>query len=72
MTPGPYFSGVPHVPGRWSGVTIGRGYDIKEKSGNKIKRDLTAAGVDPGIAETFASASGLMGTRARHSLVNRT
>lgn len=64
-TRGRYFSRVPHVPGPWSGVTIGRGYDMKSKSKTKIKRDLAAAGVDSNIAEKFAPASGLMGDQAK-------
>ena len=64
-TRGRYFSRVPHVPGSWSGVTIGRGYDMKEKSAEKIRSDLIAAAVDPKIAEKLASASGLSGDQAK-------
>lgn len=64
-TRGRYFSRVPHVPGPWSGVTIGRGYDMKEKSGDKIRSDLIAAAVQPEIAEKFAPASGLRGDQAK-------
>ena len=64
-TRGRYFSRVPHVPGPWSGVTIGRGYDMKEKSGEKIRSDLIAAAINPEIAEKFALASGLSGDKAK-------
>ena len=64
-TRGRYFSRVPHVPGPWSGVTIGRGYDMKEKSGDKIRSDLIAAAVDPETAEKLASASSLSGDQAK-------
>ena len=56
---GPYFSRKPHVPSNSSGVTIGRGYDIKNKTRSKIIGDLTAAGIDRALAEKFAGAEGL-------------
>lgn len=61
---GRYFSRVAHVPGKWSGVTIGRGYDCKEKSPSKILQDMLDAEVDAPIADGFAGASGLKGTEA--------
>ncbi len=59
-----YHSRVPHVPGRWSGVTIGRGYDMSQRSKEAIKTDLRQAGVAAGIANKFSACSGYKGSRA--------
>lgn len=59
-----YFSRKPHVPGAWSGLTIGRGYDMKLKSYAKIIADLTRAGISHDIADKFAGASGGAGNEA--------
>ena len=64
-TRGRFFSRVTHVPGPWSGVTIGRGYDMKERSENEIRADLMTAGVSEETAGRFAQARGLKGERAR-------
>ena len=63
--PGPFFSRVLHVPPGASGVTLGRGYDMKERSPDEIARQLIDAGVDPDMAGHFRDASGLTGTAAR-------
>jgi hypothetical protein len=60
----PYHSRAPHVPGRWSGVTIGRGYDMSQRSKEAIKTDLLQAGVGAGIANKFSACSGYKGNRA--------
>lgn len=62
---GPYFSRVPHVPSATSGFTIGRGYDLKERSLDEIITDLSHAGVPKAIAERFAACRGKAGDRAR-------
>ena len=66
---GPYFSRRPHVPGAWSGVTIGRGYDMKERSADEILTDLTTAGVPADVASKFSACGGLMGSHAEEFLV---
>ena len=63
--PGRYFSRRLHVPGPWSGATIGRGYDMRERSRNEIVADLTAAGLAKGTAEKLAQARGLKGRQAK-------
>jgi len=63
--PGRYFSRCLHVPGPWSGATIGRGYDMRERSRNEIVADLTAAGVAKGTAAKLAKARGLKGKQAK-------
>jgi hypothetical protein len=66
-----YFSCKPHVPGSWSGLTIGRGYDMKLKSAAKITEDLVQAGVDRQLAEKFAGASGKSGDDATQYLAEQ-
>ncbi len=58
-------SRVLHWPGGASGVTIGRGYDMKMKSKEKIESDLTSAGVPAADAKEIAKAAGLSGDSAR-------
>ncbi|OUS25028.1 hypothetical protein A9Q99_22540 [Gammaproteobacteria bacterium 45_16_T64] len=65
MEGGPFHSRVLHVPGDTSGLTIGRGYDMKEKSAEKITQDLTDAGVDGTVSITLGGASGLFGDAAK-------
>lgn len=60
----PHFSRKPHVPGSWSGVTLGRGYDMKLKSSAKITAELIQAGISEEIAGKFAGASGKQGDEA--------
>ncbi|WDE10835.1 hypothetical protein [Thalassomonas haliotis] len=65
MEGGPYHSRKLHVPGESSGLTIGRGYDMKEKSADKISADLLAAGVEAEQAKLLGGAAGLSGTEAK-------
>jgi len=65
MEGGHYHSRVLHVPGNTSGLTIGRGYDMKEKTAEKIRADLLAAGLNEQLAYTIAGAAGLCGDDAR-------
>jgi len=62
---GPYHSRILHVPTDVSGLTVGRGYDMKLKDQSKIKKDLIAAGVDSKVAEILAQAAGLSGQDAK-------
>lgn len=64
----PYFSLRAHVPSQTSGVTIGRGYDLKMKSASEIISDLTAAGLPIESARDFAKARGIQGTQAKKYL----
>jgi len=62
---GPYHSRTLHVPRNTSGLTIGRGYDCKEKSPPKIAEDLIQAGLNPSDAQRLSMSSGLFGDEAR-------
>lgn len=54
-----YFSRRAHWPGGASGVTIGRGYDMKERRKEKIEADLIAAGLSKADAEILAKGAQL-------------
>jgi hypothetical protein len=65
-SPGSQFhSRVLHWPGGASGVTIGRGYDMKMKSRAKVEGDLIAAGVPAADAKEIAKGAGLSGAAAK-------
>ncbi|MCB9550601.1 MAG: LysM peptidoglycan-binding domain-containing protein [Myxococcales bacterium] len=59
-----HFTRVLHHPTAGSGVTIGRGYDMKERSAAEILRHMEAAGVDAATATTLSGAAGLSGAAA--------
>jgi len=40
-----FFSRKAHVPSSASGVTIGRGYDLKHRASAEASEDLLAAGI---------------------------
>lgn len=62
---GAFHSRVLHVPSDSSGVTIGRGYDMKLKKAAKIEADLVSAGVPAADAKMLRAAAGLSGAGAR-------
>ena len=62
---GPFHSRKLHVPSGSSGLTIGRGYDMKLKKASQIEADLKSAGVDPVKAKTISTAAGLQGNAAK-------
>tara|TARA_Y100000401_G_scaffold112258_1_gene111479 strand:- start:235 stop:1461 length:1227 start_codon:yes stop_codon:yes gene_type:complete len=53
-----------HHPTKTSGVTVGAGYDMKEKSPDQIISELTSVGIDENIASRLAGAAGLSGKEA--------
>lgn len=65
---GPYFSRTAHWPGGSSGVTIGRGYDMGQRTRLQVVRELVAAGVSLRDASALSSASGLRGAQAERFL----
>ncbi|CAB4023075.1 Hypothetical predicted protein, partial [Paramuricea clavata] len=54
-----------HVPPDNSGLTIGRGYDMKEKTKQQIEGDLRKAGIDKAKAKLLSRAAGLEGKAAK-------
>ena len=54
-----------HWPGGASGVTIGPGYDMRDRTPQEIENDLTAVGVDPATAHTLAQGYRLRGADAQ-------
>jgi hypothetical protein len=62
---GRYMSRIPHQPTLTSGVTIGRGYDMKERTPSEVVRDLTNAGVPMGVAQQLSAGAGKTGQVAR-------
>ncbi|VVN45840.1 hypothetical protein [Pseudomonas fluorescens] len=61
----PYFSRRLHWPGGASGVTLGRGYDMRHRTRSGVCADLIAAGVDAVSAENFSRGAGLSDQVAR-------
>ena len=60
-----------HVPSDNSGLTIGRGYDMKEKPSRKIETDLSLSGVVNRKAIILGRATILSGNQARQFIVNQ-
>jgi hypothetical protein len=60
-----YYSRVAHWPGSDSGVTIGRGYDMKKRDSSSIMNDLVNAGVEKKAAEILSKGSGLINDDAK-------
>lgn len=66
-----YFSRVIHWPGNTlSGVTIGRGYDMGNRTKAAIKTDMTNAGVPLKKATELSEAAGLKGLKAKEFIKN--
>lgn len=59
-----YHSRYLHHPSSASGVTLGRGYDMKEVSAGLITQDLFSSGVELPRAQSFAAGAGLSGQGA--------
>lgn len=55
----------PHCPGHDSGVTIGPGYDMKERASADVLADLKAAGVPGDVAEKLSQGVGKKGDVAK-------
>ena len=56
-----------HVP-PGSGVTIGRGYDVMQKTAEKIRKDFAEAGISAELAEVFTKFIGLKGAAATSAI----
>lgn len=53
-------------PGGASGVTLGPGYDMKERSAGQIIVDMKTIGLTASVAEKISKASGLIGSNAQN------
>lgn len=60
----PFYTLKAHHPDTNSGVTIGKGYDMKHRSENEIKQHLKAAGVNDENASKLAKGAGKIGKEA--------
>lgn len=67
---GYYHSRKLHVPSSTSGLTIGRGYDMKLKSISLIAKDMASAGVDAKKVALLKQASGLFGASAKQYVID--
>jgi len=54
-----------HVPSERSGLTIGRGYDMREKTASQISGHLIQAGISCEVAHVISLAAGKMGKDAK-------
>ncbi|OAT76777.1 hypothetical protein A9B99_22715 [Mangrovibacter phragmitis] len=65
-----YYSRVIHWPGNnLSGVTLGRGYDMGDRSEADVYRDMVASGIPNGQAGKISKGAGLKGNSA-HDFVS--
>lgn len=53
-----------HWPGGSSGVTLGPGYDMKDRKKLDVVRDMTAIGLSAAVAASLADGAGLTGSAA--------
>ena len=68
---GRFHSRVLHVPSNASGLTIGRGYDMKNRSTTEVRKDLVKAGVDASKAAIISKAGGLSGKLAEQFIIDK-
>jgi hypothetical protein len=65
---GRFHSRVPHVPSNFSGLTIGRGYDLSQWKTLDVTTTLRKAGLNEEAVLAYAGAVGLKGAEARACL----
>ena len=66
---GKFHSRLLTVPTNSSGLTIGRGYDMKEKLQSKIVTNMTTAGIPSKNIDVIKKAAGLSGTTAEWFII---
>ncbi|EAB2656270.1 TPA: calcium sensor EFh [Salmonella enterica subsp. houtenae serovar 50:g,z51:-] len=67
----PYYSRVIHWPGNdSSGVTLGRGYDMGDRTESSIFQDMLTAGIERDTARKISLARSYKGSAARTFVVN--
>ncbi|MCF2858009.1 hypothetical protein L1286_11050 [Pseudoalteromonas sp. SMS1] len=67
---GRYHSRALHVPSQFSGLTIGRGFDLKHRSANDVVDALLMAGLPLELARVLSNAAGLCGDAAQKFIVD--
>lgn len=67
---GLFHSRVLHVPSPVSGLTIGRGYDMKNRSSAEVQKHLVQAGVNATHSATISKAAGLSGSAAEQFIID--
>jgi len=65
-----YHSRKLHVPSRFSGLTIGRGYDCSQKTQSQISGDLIVSGIAHSKVLILKKAAGLKGKRAEQFVID--
>ncbi len=68
---GPYHSRKFHMPSINSGLTIGRGYDMKDKNAVQIKNDLVKSGIDAIASTIISKAAGKKGNQAELFIIDK-
>lgn len=68
---GVYHSRCFHVPSNRAGLTIGRGYDMRDKTSSKVSGHLIQSGVDNKVANIIALAAGKMGNAAQQFVIEK-
>ena len=67
---GPYHSRRLHVPDGNSGLTLGRGYDLRERLGANVQADLANAGLVGDMAFKISAAAGKRGADASRFVID--
>lgn len=67
---GDYHTRRLHVPNKASGLTLGRGYDLKERKLSAVKADLAQAGVTGNAVSTISAAAGRFGADASRFVID--
>lgn len=67
---GPYHSRRLHVPDGNSGLTLGRGYDLRERVGATVQGDLANAGLAGDMAFKISTAAGKRGADASRFVID--
>ncbi|XOZ32990.1 hypothetical protein ACMDCT_12305 [Halomonadaceae bacterium KBTZ08] len=68
---GPFHSRILHVPSQWSGLTLGRGYDMKYREKAAIVSALTKVGVNGDKAKRISHGAGKSGGKARQVIIDQ-
>lgn len=67
---GRYHSRILHVPSSYSGLTLGRGFDLRERDRAATGQKLASAGIDPSHANRIASGVRLKGRHAEQFIID--